>query len=114
MIVDDHPFLRESLARLLELEDEFDVVAQCIDGRDAVETADRVMLDVIVMDLQMPVMNGADATSQILSDHPEIVIIILTASPRCSLAERALRAGARHCLSKSAPYTLLFDAIREA
>ena len=114
MVVDDHRFVRESLARLLDLRDDFDVVAQCADGRDAVEMADRVSLDVIVMDLQMPAMNGADATAQILSGHPDIAIIILTASPQTALAERALGAGARRCISKSDPHESIFEAIREA
>ncbi|MBN9098054.1 MULTISPECIES: response regulator transcription factor [unclassified Pseudonocardia] len=112
MLVDDHAFVRTSLAQLLDLQDDFDVVAQCVDGDDAIGMADTVRPDVVVMDLNMPIMNGAVAAGRILKRNPRIAVIILTASPTSVLARQAIDAGARRCIPKDAPHSVIFDAIR--
>jgi DNA-binding NarL/FixJ family response regulator len=114
MVVDDHDLLRESLTGMFAAEDDVEVVAVCADGADAIELADRLRPDVIVMDLQMPGVNGAEATRAILRGHPELRIVILTASPASGLAAEALAAGAVACVTKNGDCAALLGAIRAA
>ena len=69
MVVDDHDFCRDGLVEALRAEPDLQVVADCPDGADAVRLAAQVCPDVIVMDLQMPGMNGADATREVLREQ---------------------------------------------
>src|SRR3954447_17522960 len=94
MVVDDHDFCREGLVEALRAEPDLQVMAECPDGADAVRLVDEVCPDVIVMDLQMPGMNGADATREILRRRPQVRVIIVTAAPRSPLAEQAIADGA--------------------
>ncbi len=112
MIVDDHDFCRSSLAELLATEPDLQVVADCPDGADAISLVDQARPDVIVMDLQMPKMNGAEATRQILRRHPHVRVIIVTSAPSSRLAEQAIAAGATTCLPKTADCDPLIAAIR--
>jgi DNA-binding NarL/FixJ family response regulator len=111
-VVDDHDFCRDGLVRMLDAEPDIDVVADCPDGSDAVALADLLVPDVIVMDLQMPRMNGADATREVLRRHPRVRVIIVTGAPSGRLADRALAAGAFTCLAKAGDCRPLLDAIR--
>jgi DNA-binding NarL/FixJ family response regulator len=112
MIVDDHDFCRDGLIEVFGAERDLQVVADCPDGADAVRLVDQVRPDVIVMDLQMPGMNGADATREILGRHPHIRVIVVTAAPASLLAEQAIVAGAATCLPKTADCDPLIAAIR--
>jgi two-component system response regulator DegU len=112
MVVDDHDLCREGLVKILDAEPDLQVVAGCPDGTDAVDTVDDAHPDVIVMDLQMPGMNGADATREILRRHSHIRIIIVTAAPPGARAAPAWRAGATTCLSKNADCGPIVAAIR--
>src|SRR3954447_27050280 len=94
MVVDDHDLCRGGLVAALSEEPNLLVVAECPDGADAVRLVDQVCPDVIVMDLQMPGMNGADATGEILRRRPQVRVIIVTAAPRSPLAEQAIADGA--------------------
>src|SRR5689334_17225992 len=100
MIVDDHDLCRLGLVGVLGAEPDIEVVADCPDGADAVALADLLVPDVIVMDLQMPRMNGADATREVLRRHPQVRVIIVSGTPEGRLADRALAAGAFACLAK--------------
>jgi len=112
MVVDDHDYYRAGLVEVLDAERDLEVVAQCVDGTDAVSRVGEVRPDVIVMDLQMPRMNGADATREILRRHPEVRIIIVTAVPHSPLAEQALAAGAYTCVPKTGDCGPLLTAVR--
>jgi two-component system invasion response regulator UvrY len=100
IVVDDHDIFRAGLVELLRSEPGIEVVADCPDGNDAVRIVDQVRPDLIVMDLQMPGMNGADATREVLRKCPDVRIVIVTAVPHSPLVAQALAAGAVTCVPK--------------
>ena len=112
MVVDDHDFCRDGLVDALEAEPDLQVVADCPDGADAVRLVDQVCPDVIVMDLQMPGMNGADATREVLRRRPTARVIIVTGMPGSPLADQAIAVGAYACLPKTGDCSPLLAAIR--
>ena len=100
MIVDDHPLLAELVLRVCQMHEWIEVVACASNGRDAVMLASATQPDVIIMDIQMPFMDGIEATRRILA-RMSPVVIILTASATDGDRESALMAGARAVLPKS-------------
>ncbi len=113
MIADDHPALREGLSALLERQADLQVVAMAADGQQAVALVPTHQPDVILMDLRMPCLEGADAVAAICAQWPEARIIILTTYDGDEDIYRALRAGAKGYLLKDAPCEELFTAIRQ-
>ncbi|MFC5060875.1 response regulator [Actinomycetospora atypica] len=111
MVVDDHPMWREGVARDLG-ERGFDVVATAADGAAAVRIAPAVRPDVVVMDLQMPHLDGAGATAAILATLPATRILVLSASAEHGDVLGAVQAGAAGYLVKSAQAAELVDAVR--
>jgi len=112
LMVDDHPILREGIAAILAAEPGMVLVAQAGDGREGVEQFRRHRPDVVLMDLQMPNMNGTDAIRAIRADSPQARIIVLTISGGDVHALRAFRAGASGYLLKNAIRKELLDTIR--
>ena len=112
LIVDDHPLLREGVAAVLQAEQDIEVVGQAADGRDAVEQFQRLRPDVVLMDLQMPGMDGVQAIGAIRSIAPDARIIVLTTYAGDVRALSALRAGASGYLLKSSLRRELIDTIR--
>ena len=102
LVVDDHPVFREGFAALLGSIDEIEVVGTASTGVEAVEQAAVRDPDVVVMDVQMPDMDGIEATRRILEKHPEIGVVVLTMSEEDGTIFDALRAGARGYLLKGA------------
>ena len=113
LIADDHPALREGLSALLERQADLQVVAMAADGQQAVALVRHHQPDVILMDLRMPCLEGADAVAAICEEWPEARIIILTTYDGDEDIYRALRAGAKGYLLKDAPCEELFTAIRQ-
>lgn len=111
LLADDHRVVAEGLKSLLE--DPFDLVGIAYDGRDLLESAERLRPDVIVTDISMPLLNGLDAVRQIRARHPEARIIILTMHSDTHLAAEAFRAGVSGYLLKVSPGEELINAIRE-
>jgi DNA-binding NarL/FixJ family response regulator len=111
MVVDDHPMWREGVARDLT-ERGFDVVATAGDGAAAVRIAPAARPDVVVMDLQMPHLDGAGATAAILAALPGTRVLVLSASAEQGDVLGAVRAGAAGYLLKSAQAAELVDAVR--
>jgi DNA-binding NarL/FixJ family response regulator len=114
MIADDHGVVREGLARLLGTFDDIDVAATARDGAEAVDVATEQRPDVVLMDLSMPDVDGAEATRRIVATDPSIQVVILT-----SLSDRreiigALDAGAIGYMLKDAEPDELADGIRAA
>ena len=101
LLADDENLLRTALAALLDLQDGIAVVAQAGNGDDAVALAALHRPDVVLLDLEMPGLDGIDAAARILAAHPEQATIILTRHARPGVLRRALRAGVRGFLSKS-------------
>lgn len=111
LIADDHEVVRTGLATILSFQKDFSVVGQAVNGEDAVLLAKRLLPDVAVMDLMMPVKNGVTATAEILADSPATRILILTTFATSAEVHRALDAGALGVISKDMPNKFLVAAI---
>jgi DNA-binding NarL/FixJ family response regulator len=95
LVVDDNASIRRSLRMLLESQDDWKVCDEASDGREAVAKFDKEKFDVIVLDYQMPVMNGLDAAKQITSQSPDTPILMVTLHDSQQLAEEARKVGIR-------------------
>ena len=112
LIADDHPIMREGLATVLDQEEDVEVVSQAENGSEAVTMAGRLRPDVILMDLQMPVMDGVEAILKIKEETPNVGIIILTTYDTDDYIFRGIEAGARAYLLKDSPPGEVLKAIR--
>jgi serine/threonine-protein kinase/serine/threonine-protein kinase PknK len=112
MLVDDHPLWRETLKRVVEHENIGSVVAEASDGSEAVEMARRLRPDLIVMDMALPTMGGAEATLRIRSALPDVKVLVLSSFEARSSVIDAVRAGASGYLLKSAGSHEVAAAIR--
>ena len=113
MIVDDHSIMRAGLQEMLERSEDFQVVGQARDGSEAVEAAQRLKPDVIIMDVIMPVMNGVDACREIIAAVPETRVLVLTASTDDHTVIDAIAAGATGYLQKFTGKDELLATIRD-
>ena len=112
--VDDHPIVREGIAGLIALQPDMVLVGEASDGREAIQQFRTHRPDVMVMDLQMPEMNGLDALIAIRNEFPDAKIIMLTTYKGDTQIVRALKAGAQGYLLKNALHKELLDSIRAA
>jgi DNA-binding NarL/FixJ family response regulator len=112
MIVDDHKIVRQGLMLLLKNEADFKEIRQADGGKAAVELAKTFKPDVIVMDLHMPDMNGAEATRLIVAENPAIRVIALTTDSDKRFIKEVFRAGAAGYLLKDCALEELVQAIR--
>ncbi len=111
LICDDHPVFRNGLRMLLAAQDGIDVVGDASTGREAVTRADELQPDVIVMDLQMPELNGIEATREIVATSPHVKVLVLTMFEDDDSVFAAMRAGARGYLLKGADQDEIVRAI---
>lgn len=114
LIVDDHAVVRSGLMAFLLAYEDLDLVGEAGDGEEAVALCARVQPDVVLMDLQMPRMDGATATRLIRAANPAVQVIALTSFKEEELVQEALRAGAIGYLLKNINAENLVDAIRSA
>lgn len=114
MIVDDHAVVRSGLSTFLSVYDDLELVAQASSGREALRQCQQVEIDVVLMDLVMPEMDGATATRLLREQCPELQVIALTSFREAELVEGAMRAGAISYLLKDVTADELARAIREA
>jgi DNA-binding NarL/FixJ family response regulator len=112
LIADDQPVVRDGLAMLLGLLDDVEIVATAADGVEAVERACSQRPDVVLMDLRMPRLEGAEATRQIVASLPETSVLVLTTYADDEFLFPALQAGARGYLTKDASAEEIEQAIR--
>lgn len=112
VLVDDHPVYRDGLSMLLGSLEGVEVVATAGDGAEAIEVADTVEADVVVMDVQMPRMDGIAATREVVVRHPHLGVVVLTMSEDDETVFAAMRAGARGYLVKGASQHQILAAIR--
>lgn len=112
LAVDDHPLIREGIAALVSKETDMRLVGEAASGREAVEQFRLLNPDVVLMDLQMPEMDGIDALIAIREKCPAAKVIVLTTYAGDALAQRALIAGAQAYVLKGSVRKELIDTIR--
>jgi DNA-binding NarL/FixJ family response regulator len=111
-LADDHAIVRDGLRLLLEAEIDIDVVGAAADGRSAVREIRKLKPDLVIIDIAMPLLNGIDATCQILEASPSILVIILSMHATREHIHRAMHAGARGYLLKESAGSEVVKAIR--
>jgi len=114
LITDDHLIVREGLRLILETVEGIEVVGEAFDGAECLRLVPELQPDVILMDLQMPRMDGITAIGHLRRAHPEIAIVILTTFNEDDLMIRGLQAGARGYLLKDTSRENLLDTIQAA
>ena len=112
ILADDHTVMRNGLRLLLERQPEFSVVGEAKDGREAIAQADRLVPDVVIMDIAMPLLNGIEAAKRISAEHQATAVLILSMHSDESYILRALKAGARGYLLKDSAEADLIQAVR--
>jgi len=112
LLADDHTLFREGLRSLLDDQPDLEVVGEANDGLEATQLVSKLKPSVILMDINMPVMNGIEATRQIVESHPMVGIVILTMFPQDEYVFEALKSGARAYLLKDTPTNRLLHVIR--
>jgi len=112
MLVEDHPTVRKGLRALLNADGHFTIVAEATNGREAVELAGRLRPEVILMDIAMPVLNGLQATRQIVAADPAAKVIMLSAHSDDEYVDNARSFGAVGFLEKQSSAEILAEAIR--
>src|SRR2546429_175462 len=100
-IADDHEVVRKGLMSLLQAQPDWEVCGEAADGREAVDKAQQLKPDVVILDIGMPSLNGLEATRQILKSNPQAKVLILTLHDSDQVVREVLNAGARGFLLKS-------------
>lgn len=113
LLVDNHKIVRNGLKALLECESDMEIIGEAVDGIDAVEKAESLRPDVILMDISMPRMNGIEATKKIISSIPDMKIVALTLHEAEYIAPRMMDAGAVGYVTKDCSAEELYAAIRK-
>lgn len=113
MLVDDHLILMQGLDELLGHEEDLEIVGMIVGGTSALAAVERVQPDVILMDIQMPEMDGLEATRRILQQHPQARILIFSSSSNAQDVQSAFAAGVRGYLLKSTGIAQVLHAIRQ-
>ena len=111
LVCDDHPVYRDGLAMLLSSLDGLEVVGTASDGVEAVRLTGELQPDVVVMDLQMPELNGIEATARMTAEQPHVAVLVLTMYDDDESVFAAMRAGARGYLLKGAAQDVIARAI---
>lgn len=101
LVADDHEVVRRGLCALLQAQPDWEVCGEAADGREALEKAQKLRPDVIILDIGMPSLNGLEATRQILKINPQTKVLILTLHDSDQVVREVLNAGARGFLLKS-------------
>lgn len=113
LLAEDHLIVREGLRALLKLEADIGIVGEAGNGREAVELVGQLCPDVVVMDVAMPLLNGMEATRQILQTAPSTRILMLSAHSDDAHIEQVMALGAAGYLIKQTAAQVLAEAIRE-
>jgi len=113
LLAEDHEIVREGLRALLEHEDDIEVIGEAQNGRQAVKLTRKLRPNVVVMDIAMPLLNGLEATRQILQVIPDTKVLILSAHSDDAYIEQIIALGAAGYLIKQTSHGVLSGAIRE-
>lgn len=112
VIIDDHQLFREGVKRILDFEASFEVVAEGDDGSEAVNLVEQYDPDVVIMDINMPNVNGVEATRQLIEKFPDTKIIILSIHDDENYVQHALKTGATGYLLKEMDADALIEAVK--
>ena len=112
VIIDDHQLFREGVKRILDFEDSFEVIAEGDDGAGVIELYEKHRPDVVLMDINMPRMNGVEATDALLKKYPEAKVIILSIHDDGSYVTHALKTGALGYMLKEMDADEIVEAIK--
>ena len=112
VIVDDHQLFREGVKRILDFENSFEVVAEGNDGADVMGLYEKHKPDVILMDINMPRVNGVEATETLIKEYPEAKVIILSIHDDGSYVTHALKTGALGYMLKEMDAEAIIEAIK--
>jgi DNA-binding NarL/FixJ family response regulator len=113
LLADDHGIVRAGLRRIVEDSDDMEVVAEAADGKEAIRQARKQALDVVVVDISMPGMDGLEVISQLRAYTPQLPIIVLTMHEEEQYVVRAIEAGAMGYITKRSAPEQLVEAIRK-
>jgi DNA-binding NarL/FixJ family response regulator len=113
LLADDHTIVREGLRSLLLADKGIEIIGEARNGRQAVEMASALRPEVVVMDIAMPILNGLEATRQILSANPDIKVLVLSAHTDDAYIDRVIAVGAVGFLIKQTSAHILAKAIHE-
>jgi len=112
VIADDHPIVRSGLSGSLGSQPDFEVVGEAATGLEALDLANTLDPDIVLMDIRMPELDGASATRRIIAENPRVRILVLTTYATDADVLRAVEAGAVGYLLKDVPHDELFRAVR--
>jgi DNA-binding NarL/FixJ family response regulator len=112
LVADDHPVVRDGLAAILSTQADLQVVAEAGSGQETLARADQTQPDVVLLDLEMPEMDGVEVLRRLRDQHPETKVIIFTAFDTDERILAAVQAGAQGYLLKGVPRNDVFNAIR--
>ena len=114
ILIDDHTLFRSGIKALLSRQSDFDVIGEAADGFTGIKLVEQMRPDIVLLDLDMPVMNGRETLAQILSSNPQQTVVMLTVSEDNDDLTECVRIGARGFLLKNINADFLLDSIRKA
>jgi len=112
LLVDDHAVVRDGIRARFDPYPEFEVVGEAVNGRDAIEKAEQLSPDVVLMDISMPVMNGMDAAKLLREDYPDMKVIILTMHEHKEYIQGVIRCGAQGYIVKDVTASEMISAVK--
>lgn len=112
LLADDNAVVRAAVRSLIDAQKDIHVVAEACDGKEAVALARAHQPHVILMDIEMPVLNGIEATRRIVTENNEVMVLAYSATTSSQVISQALEAGASHFVEKSASANELLRSIR--
>jgi two-component system response regulator NreC len=113
LLADDHPVVRKGLLLIINAEDDMEIIGEAANGREAVEKAQKLSPHIILMDINMPIMNGIEATKNIRAMAPDSKIIGLSMCEQSGYINEMKKAGAIRLFDKTEPIETILKAIRE-
>jgi DNA-binding NarL/FixJ family response regulator len=111
LLVDDHPFVLEGIRSCLQSQEQFEIVGEAANGKEAIEKGRELSPSVMIMDISMPIMNGLEATRHLRKIAPEVKVLILTMHEKREFTSQIIEAGARGYVSKNTSPAELIRAI---
>ena len=114
ILIDDHTLFRSGIKALLSRQSDFDVIGEAADGFTGIKLVEQMRPDIVLLDLDMPVMNGRETLAQILSSNPQQTVVMLTVSEDNDDLTECMRLGARGYLLKNIHADFLIEAVKKA